>query len=334
MRRSGIFETGCSGREKSNGSNQMEMAMIRELNETCPSSKALIASNPQILALASKETIHFFQNTGLLSESEKIAKLPLLFKITMSFPIQTLLFNHYAPQYLCVVGLKDAVILTLDVHKKSLKSRLPVDLMLASYGDQYNIHKVQWIPNSQVMLAVAAFNFVKVFNLNLDNIAPIYNFILFESMVRDVHFVLDDQSFTLSEDKSQHANVRMFVGTSNGYVFTHLIDPTGVVSAEHELQPMSDVEDNSLILTEAISMPEGRGEIPKGEVMGVFFSKNCELLFISYKNGQTVYGKLDPLRLRFLSLIQIRLMEQSPQTNVLNTSFYYSFGDYYANSNL
>ena len=87
--------------------------------------------------------------------------------------------------------------------------------MLEAFGKDLTIINMQWLPESQTMLAVGTKNFVRIYELAEDNISPKFNLMLFDNAITDFTFTKPCQSL---KNTSQLV-VNIIVSTKNGTIY-------------------------------------------------------------------------------------------------------------------
>ena len=143
-----------------------------------PNAKNLVSSNKSgIIAIAQKDQVLFYSSECIDSDSSKKPPsdrqriLPRS-RIQLPFIVCSVYFNSQNDGFLAVTGIKDCQVITIDPSTGKVLSKLTIDLMLRSLGEDCVISRVQWLPFSQTHLAVAAHIFVKIYNLSEDAIIP------------------------------------------------------------------------------------------------------------------------------------------------------------------
>jgi E3 ubiquitin-protein ligase UBR4 len=128
-----------------------------------------------------------FDTSGTMYKRERSTKvavnrsdLGLISTVSVSFPISGIVGNPAAKEHVAVFGKKSCAVLIFDPKGRSA-SRVHVELALdstqgASSSQPLTVIKVEWIPQSQVLLAVTTNKFVKVFDLSKDTISPLHYF--------------------------------------------------------------------------------------------------------------------------------------------------------------
>eukprot|EP01022_Parablepharisma_sp_SALTPOND_P013981 TRINITY_DN187_c0_g1_i1.p1 TRINITY_DN187_c0_g1~~TRINITY_DN187_c0_g1_i1.p1 ORF type:complete len:2353 (-),score=249.06 TRINITY_DN187_c0_g1_i1:7282-14340(-) len=246
-----------------------------------PTARGCITTNKAgLMAIAFRDHLNIYNAEAIANESESKSygtdktKLPPIAKVQLNFLICSAKFNEANEAYLAVAGVRDCVVVTLDPATGQTVSKLPVDLMLQAMGEEFTITKIQWIPKSQVHLAVAAHLFVKIYDLSTDNIAPIYTLNSMESGIKEMN-ILPEQDTTY----------RFFLASGNS-----------VNTAVVEVPPKADQisADNDIDLVESIEFPENvKSSLKSTHLVSLYFAPKSRLLFLTLGNGRIVYGELN-----------------------------------------
>ncbi|KAL3624091.1 hypothetical protein CASFOL_032907 [Castilleja foliolosa] len=184
-----------------------------------------------------------------------------LSKNVVRFEIVHLLFNPLLDNYLVVAGYEDCQVLTVN-HRGEVIDRLAIELALQGAY----IRGVEWVSGSQVQLMVVTNRFVKIYDLSQDSISP-------------VHYV------TLPNDTIVDATP---LAASLGRVFLVVLSESGSL---YRLELSTKANVGSRPLKEVIQI-EGRNKPAKGS--SLYFLPTHKLLFLSYQDGSTLIGRLNP----------------------------------------
>lgn len=184
-----------------------------------------------------------------------------LSKNVVRFEIVHLLFNSLVENYLVVAGYEDCQVLTVN-HRGEVIDRLAIELALQGAY----IRRVEWVPGSQVQLMVVTNKFVKIYDLSQDSISP-------------VHYI------TLPDDTIVDATLLV---ASHGSMFLIVLSESGILYRS-ELSTKANV--GSRPLKEVIEV-QGRNTYAKGS--SLYFLSTHKLLFLSYQDGTTLIGRLNP----------------------------------------
>ncbi|XP_042008662.1 auxin transport protein BIG-like [Salvia splendens] len=189
------------------------------------------------------------------------ANVKPLSKNVVRFEIVHLLFNPLVENYLVVAGYEDCQVLTVN-HRGEVVDRLAIELALQGAY----IRRAEWVPSSQVQLMVVTNRFVKIYDLSQDNISP-------------VHYI------TLPDDTIVDA---VLLVASYCRMFLIVLSESGNL---YRLELSAKANAGSRPLKEIIQV-EGRTETRKGS--SLYFSPTHKLLFLSYQDGSSIIGRLNP----------------------------------------
>jgi len=174
-------------------------------------------------------------------------------------------FNPSNDSHLAVAGLKDCHVITLS-SKGEVLDQLAIDLSLDALGNSIFILKVEWLPGSQVKLAVITNCFVKVYDLSKDVVCPIHNFTLIEDTVRDATFCLNDKGAVV-----------LLLVSLEGLLYSHVLSDT-------------TLDSEACILTELVQVPDNI----RGKHGGsVHYSSVLNVILVSYEDGKCFAARLD-----------------------------------------
>lgn len=189
------------------------------------------------------------------------ANVKPLSKNVVRFEIVSLIFNPLVENYLAVAGYEDCQVLTVN-HRGEVSDRLAIELSLQGAY----IKHVDWVPGSQVQLMVVANKFVKIYDLSLDKISPVHYFTLPDDMIMDAALIMASQG-------------RMFliVLSEHGSLYKLELSTKGNVGAK----PLKE-----------ILQIEGKERCAKGS--SLYFSMMHRLLFLSFQDGTTLVGRVNP----------------------------------------
>lgn len=189
------------------------------------------------------------------------ANVKPLSKNVVRFEIVHLLFNSLVENYLVVAGYEDCQVLTVN-HRGEVIDRLAIELALQGAY----IRRVEWVPGSQVQLMVVTNRFVKIYDLSQDNISPVHYITLPDDTIVDATLLV-----------ASHSRMLLIVLSESGSLY------------RLELSVKANV--GSRPLKEVIQV-EGRNKPAKGS--SLYFSSTHKLLFLSYQDGSTLIGRLNP----------------------------------------
>ncbi|KAL3378594.1 hypothetical protein AABB24_004491 [Solanum stoloniferum] len=180
------------------------------------------------------------------------------------FEIVNLIFNPLVENYLAVAGYEDCQVLTVN-HRGEVSDRLAIELALPLQGAY--IKHVDWVPGSQVQLMVVTNKFVKIYDLSLDNISPVHYFTLPDDMIMDAALIMASQGRVFLIVLSEHGSLyRLELSSTKGNVGA---------------KPLKE-----------ILQIEGKERHAKGS--SLYFSLMHRLLFLSFQDGTTLVGRVNP----------------------------------------
>lgn len=180
---------------------------------------------------------------------------------SVRFELVHLVFNPINENYLAVAGYEECQILTFS-SRGEITDRLAIELALQGAY----IRQIAWLPGSQVQLMVVTNKFVKIYDLSQDNISPMHYFTLLEDSIIDAVLVPILRGWLVLIVLSQH-----------GMLYRQQIGVEGYTGAQ--------------VLTETIQV-QGREVQSKG--ISLCFTAAYRLLFLSYHDGSTLIGQLNP----------------------------------------
>ncbi len=269
-----------------------------------PTARGFITTNRAgLIAVAFKDSISAYNAETLANESERSyssekAKIPPIAKVQLGFHICSATFNEANEAHLAVAGIRDCVVLTLDPATGQTVSKLAVDLMLQAMGEDFTISKVQWLPKSQVHLAIAANIFIKVYDLSADNISPIYTISSMGSGIKDM---------TIAQEQFQPSSYRFFALT-NEAINTAAVDVPPKFAANGG--------DSNVQLVEAVAVPETvHAAINQTHTVSVYYSNATQMLFVTLGNGKIIYGELDENKAKFKRTVIVAPAEDASGTH-------------------
>ena len=107
--------------------------------------------------------------------------------LNIPFTILSIQPNQLNSDYIYVTGLKDCHVLNLDNNGRLKEPSIILQPNLDSTGNY--IIKAQWLADkNQTQLALLTTDLIKIYDLSVDTISPIYYFILPKGKVRDCTF--------------------------------------------------------------------------------------------------------------------------------------------------
>ena len=248
-----------------------------------PNSKNFVTiSKSGLIAVVEKEYLNFYSSDLMMADSLKESlssdklKIPPLSKVHIGFMVCCAKFNEENDSYIAVAGITECVVLTVESNSGKVISKLPIELNLKAMGDSFTISKVMWLPYSQTHLAIAAQMFVKVFDLSINNMAPLFTFFTTESNVIDLAIIKEDMQST-----NYHFKI-----LADNLIYNATLDTKSLEKGNQH--------DGNYPLVEAFGIPEPLlGLIHHTNIVSIYYSITAHLLFLTLGNGKIVYAELD-----------------------------------------
>lgn len=189
------------------------------------------------------------------------ANVKPLSKNVVRFEIVHLVFNPLIENYLAVAGYEDCQVLTVS-HRGEVTDRLAIELALQGAY----IRRMDWVPGSQVQLMVVTNKFVKIYDLSQDSISPMHYFTLPDDSIVDATLIVASQG-----------RMSLIVLSEAGCLYGLELSMKGNVGAK-PLKEVIQIQDREV---------HAKGS-------SLYFSSSYKLLFISYQDGTTLIGRLNP----------------------------------------
>jgi len=124
-----------------------------------------------------KQTTSMINNVSNENSSKKKFTLNKLNTFNIPFTILSMQPNQLNSDYLCITGLKDCQILNIDSNGRLKEPTIILQPNLDSTGNY--IIRAQWLSDrNQAQLALLTADFIKIYDLSVDTVNPIYYFIL------------------------------------------------------------------------------------------------------------------------------------------------------------
>eukprot|EP01133_Synstelium_polycarpum_P011499 gene11499-13413_t len=222
--------------------------------------RALASNTRGIVALAEGENVSLVNVAKLLDDDSTVDKAAFktLSKSAVGFPIVSLVFNSANERYLAVSGHKECKILTIN-QKDEIVDTLVIDLSLYALGENIHIIKVEWLPGSQVELAVVTNEFIKIYDLSTDNISPAHFYTLVEDSIRDATVVANPAS----------GNRTIIALAESGMLYAQIITPS--------------IDDESCIMIETLSIPT---LVKLSAGVTLYYAADLDMLLTTFTNGE------------------------------------------------
>uniref|UniRef100_A0A8C8CQK5 UBR-type domain-containing protein n=1 Tax=Oncorhynchus tshawytscha TaxID=74940 RepID=A0A8C8CQK5_ONCTS len=214
-----------------------------------------------------KGKITVLQLSALLKQADSSKRkltLTRLASAPVPFTVLSLTGNPCNEDYLAVCGLKDCHVLTFS-STGSVSEHLVLHPQLATGNF---IIKAIWLPGSQTELAIITADFVKIYDLSVDALSPVYYFLLPSSKIRDATFLFNEEGKSI-----------IVIMSSAGYMYTQVMDESS--SAQHGPFYVTSVLEIS-----HQDLKDSNGQVAGGGV-SVYYSHVLQMLFFSYSQGKS-----------------------------------------------
>ncbi|XP_016135663.1 E3 ubiquitin-protein ligase UBR4-like [Sinocyclocheilus grahami] len=214
-----------------------------------------------------KGKITVLQLSALLKQADSSKRkltLTRLASAPVPFTVLSLTGNPCNEDYLAVCGLKDCHVLTFS-STGSVSDHLVLHPQLATGNF---IIKAIWLPGSQTELAIITADFVKIYDLSVDALSPMYYFLLPSSKIRDATFLFNEEGKNI-----------IVIMSSAGYMYTQVMDESS--SAQHGPFYVTNVLEIS-----HEDLKDINGQVAGGGV-SVYYSHVLQMLFFSYSQGKS-----------------------------------------------
>ncbi|CAM4878013.1 unnamed protein product [Rotaria socialis] len=260
-----------------------------------------------------KQTSSMINTVSNDNSTKKKLTLNKLNTFNVPFTILSMQPNQLNSDYLCITGLKDCQILNIDNNGRLKEPTITLQPSLDSTGNY--IIRAQWLSDkNQAQIALLTADFIKIYDLSVDTISPIYYFILPTGKVRDCTFY-----------HTKRNNIEccyIFIMASNGYIYYEQLSESS--SARNGSFYVTNTLD---IKHESISETNNNGILLGGGV-SVYFSSTIKLLFWSYVHGKNFYGIIDEVNVEKLLMIRSIDVKMTPTAstngNSKSTSTYHT----------
>ncbi|CAF3628387.1 unnamed protein product [Adineta steineri] len=247
-----------------------------------------------------KQTTTMINNVSNDNSTKKKFTLNKLNTFNIPFTILSMQPNQLNSDYLCITGLKDCHILNIDINGRLKEPTIILQPNLDSTGNY--IIRAQWLSDkNQSQLALLTADFIKIYDLSIDTVNPIYYFILPTGKVRDCTFYYTKRN-----------NIEccyILIMASNGYIYYEQLSESS--SARNGSFYVTNTLD---IKHETITETNNNGILLGGGV-SVYFSSTLKLLFWSYAHGKNFYGIIDEVNIEKLLMIRSIDVKMTPTTS-------------------
>ncbi|CAF1322792.1 unnamed protein product, partial [Rotaria sordida] len=252
-----------------------------------------------------KQTTTMINNVINDNSTKKKLTLNKLNTFNIPFTILSMQPNQLNSDYLCITGLKDCHILNIDNNGRL---REPTIILLPNLDSTGNyIIRAQWLSDkNQAQIALLTADFIKIYDLSIDTISPIYYFILPTGKVRDCTF------YYTKRNNIEYCYI--LIMASNGYIYYEQLSESS--SARNGSFYVTNTLD---IKHETINETNNNGILLGGGV-SVYFSSTLKLLFWSYVHGKNFYGIIDETNIEKLLMIRSIDVKMTPTTTTTTAS--------------
>ncbi|EGG15028.1 hypothetical protein DFA_09851 [Cavenderia fasciculata] len=258
--KAGVFDSKTKyegGSEGSQLKNLVNAGLIQK--------RALASNSRGVVAVAEGENVSLVNVAKLVDEEANTvdrAALKTLSKSAIGFPVMSMVFNPTNDNFLAVVGARECKILTIN-NKDEIVDQLVIDLSLYSIGENIYIIKVDWVVGSQVELAVATNEFVKIYDLSTDNLSPTHFYTLVEDSIRDTAII------------KKGAQLHLLALAESGMLYSQPIQPS--------------IDDESCIMIETVQLPI----VKQSPGVCLFSAPDIPGIFVTFTNGEAYMVNLD-----------------------------------------
>ncbi|CAF0847863.1 unnamed protein product, partial [Didymodactylos carnosus] len=278
-----------------------KQSMITILQLSTLLKQAVAASNPSTSAPSSTAAAPSDSSTA----SKKKLTLTKLSTINIPFTIVTMQPNLINNDYLCVTGLKDCHIYNINHLGQIKEPTIVLQPGLDSSGNY--IIKTQWLlDKNQTQLALLTADFIKIYDLSIDIVSPIYYFLLPAGKVRDCTFYY----------KKNDCECYILIMASNGYIYYEQLCETS--SAKNGSFYVTNTLD---LKHDTIQETNGNGIILGGGV-SVYYSSVLKILLWSYLHGKNFYGIIDEQNIERMLMIRSIDIKMSNGTTPTKSTYH------------
>ncbi len=224
------------------------------------------------VAVGSVDTVLFLDISSLFDASVASGSNTLdksAYKIVsqavVGFEIVSVQFNREFDGYLLVTGLKNCRILTLHANSWEVVEQLEINMSLEAISNTLYIKQALWIPGSLVQAAVVTDQFISVYDLSKDNIAPAHYITLQEGTVNQIAFL-----------PTSNNQITLIAASSKNILYLH---------------GLNEGNGGPIQLTKTLRLPSSLEQVKS--IASLYYSPVLRSLFISYSDGTCVGGIVD-----------------------------------------
>ena len=135
-------------------------------------------------------------------------------------PILGMKFNPNCDSLLAVFTLKSVTVLQIHPKKATIDRIVNLELMFDQMGLNLTISEVYWVGKLNTNLAVVTNQFVKIYDVSKDLMAPVFTITVSQGDINCCSFKEEDDHI----GGQKYEFTRIFVGSQDGKIFTHLIN--------------------------------------------------------------------------------------------------------------
>lgn len=218
-----------------------------------------------------KGKVTILQLSALLKQADAAKKkltLTRLSSVPITCMVLSLAANPSNEDFLAVCGLRECHVLTFTATG-TVSDHIVLTLQLEN-GNY--LRRAVWLPGSQTKLALITAENVKIYDLAEDTISPQYNFVVPSGDIRDVCFVLQENTYFL------------LIMSSLGYIY---------------VQPLSDeslATHGAFYVTNTLELDHSYIRDVNGQILGggvsIYYSHTLQILFFSYSMGKSFMAPL------------------------------------------
>jgi E3 ubiquitin-protein ligase UBR4 len=242
-----------------------------------------------------KGKIMLLQLSSLLKQVEgnrrKLA-ISRVSSVLAPFTIMSLCGNPCNEEFLAVCGIKECQVMSIN-SSGHVTDRINLHPSVDSTNGY--IVKAIWLPGSQTELAIITDTFVKIYDLSVDSLSPVYYFIVCSDKIRDATFVITEES----------KNVLVMMST--GHIFCQPIIPE------------CNASDGPIYFTVEFSLSHSSIEEHNSQVCdggaSIYYSHSLHMLFFSYQNGKSFMATLDDTTCKAHQITELVLKNNTTTTN-------------------
>lgn len=170
-------------------------------------------------------------------------------------------------------------------------------------GSNYIIKSI-WLPNSKTELALVTSEFIKIYDLSIDKISPLYYYLLPMGKIKDVTFVYETRVHEVPAQASAYSTVAKYIVIMSSCGYLYYEEMNEVSSAKNGIYYVTNTIDVQYEQAKTTDTNEATGEPSSpatantnvttntgfGDGISVYYSFKLGLLFWSFQFGKTFIG--------------------------------------------